>query len=299
MWDFELSVTICSWNTAEDLRKCLQSLEDVRAETSFEAIVVDNASEDGSPEMVEREFPWVRLMRQSVNLGFAGGHNLAIRNRKGKHVFLLNSDAYVHAGALRTLAEYVEAHPGVGIVGPKILNPDGSLQYSCRRLPNPVAAMFRNTPLGKLFPHNRFTREYLMTDWEHDAPRAVDWVSGAAMLASEAMIESVGVMDEGYFMYCEDVDWCWRARENGWEIVYLPTSVVTHAIGRSTDRIANQMIVRFHRSMLRFYRLRMLPRVFLLWRPFLYLCAAGALALRASIFLGKNLYDALMRKLRK
>lgn len=299
MWDFDLSVTICSWNTAGDLRKCLQSLEDVRAESSFEAIVVDNASEDGSPEMVEREFPWVRLMRQSVNLGFAGGHNLAIRNRKGKHVFLLNSDAFVHAGALRTLVDYAETHPGVGIVGPKILNPDGSLQYSCRRFPNPVAAMFRNTPLGKLFPHNRFTREYLMTDWEHDAPRPVDWVSGAAMLASEAMIDSVGVMDEGYFMYCEDVDWCWRARESGWEIVYLPTSVVTHAIGRSTDRIANQMIVRFHRSMLRFYRLRMLSRFFLLWRPFLYLSAAGALALRASIFLGKNLYDAMMRKLRK
>ncbi len=297
MPDLELSVTICSWNTQDDLRACLRSLEAVRDEAAFEVIVVDNNSEDGSPDMVEREFPWVCLHRMSSNLGFTGGHNFALERRAAPHAFLLNSDATVHPGALRTLLEYARTHPEAGIVAPKLLNPDGSLQFSCRRFPNPLAALFRNTPLGKLFPKNRFTREYLMADFAHDEPKAVDWVSGAAFLVTQTVMEKVGLMDPDYFMFCEDVDWCFRTWKGGWQVIYLPQALVTHAIGRSTDKAPNRMIGGFHRSMLRFYRKHMLPQIAWPLRPFAWLAAASAIALRASFFILKNKWDNLKRRL--
>ena len=208
MPDFDISITICSWNTLEDTRACLQSLREAKDEGSFEVVVVDNASEDGSADMVESEFPEFVLLRQYTNLGFTGGHNLAIEQAKGRDVALLNSDTVVHPGAIRTIIAYMGAHPETGVVGPKLLNPDGSLQMSCRRFPNPVAAAFRNTWLGRMFPNNRYVREYLMADFEHDQPREVDWVSGAALFIRREVIEKIGLLDDEFFMYCEDVDYC-------------------------------------------------------------------------------------------
>ena len=129
-----------------------------------------------------------------TNLYFTGAHNRALSVRSAPHAFLLNSDTVVHPGALNTLFEYSLAHPEAGVLGPKLLNPDGSLQSSCRRFPNPMAALFRNTWLGRMFPNNRFTREYLMTDWPHDQPREVDWVSGAAMFVTHKAMEEVGLL---------------------------------------------------------------------------------------------------------
>lgn len=297
MPDFDLSVTICSWNTLEDLRACLKSLEAERDSASFEVVVVDNNSEDGSAEMVREEFPWVVLHAMDRNLGFTGGQNLAMRSRRGRHAFLLNSDAVVHPGAIREMLDYIADKPEIGVLGPKVLNPDGSLQFSCRKFPNPVAALFRNTPLGRLFPNNRFTRDYLMADWHHDSPRKVDWVSGCAMLATESFMEKVGLFDEAYYMFCEDVDWCWRAWEAGFQVVYYPIPVVTHAIGRSTDKAPNRMIGRFHRSMLRFYTKNVLPRRPVWARPVLWGFAATALALRAGLFIAKNKVDIVRRRL--
>lgn len=294
-----LSITICSWNTKDDLRLCLQSLADRRNEADFEVIVVDNNSADRSAEMVEDEFPWVRLERMPSNVGFAAGHNHALKIRQAPDALPLNSDTIVHPGAIAKLLEYSREHPEYGIIGPKLLNSDGSLQFSCRRFPNPVAALFRNTPIGKLFPKNRFTREYLMQDADHSSAREVDWVSGAAFLVTKRVIEEVGTFDEEYFMYCEDMDWCWRVWEHGQKVAYYPESVITHAIGRSTDKVPNRMIGRFHRSMLRFYTKNMLPTRPLLWRPFAWLGAAVAIGLRASVFISKNKIDNLRRKLSK
>jgi GT2 family glycosyltransferase len=136
-----------------------------------------------------------------------------------------------------------------------------------------------------------------MQDWPHDEVRPVDWVSGAAMFVSKDVLDRVGFMDPAFFMYCEDVDWCWRARAAGFEVVYLPSAVVTHEIGRSTDQAANRMILRFHRSMLYFYKKNMLPSRPLPIRPFLYLGAAAALTLRGAMFIAKNKWDVLRRKL--
>ncbi len=297
MADFDLSITICSWNTIEDLRACLQSLREAHGEADFEVIVVDNASADGSPDMVEAEFPEFTLLRQTTNLGFTGGHNLAIAQRKGTDVALLNSDTVVHPGAIRRVTQYMAANPLVGIAGPKLLNPDGSLQFSCRRFPNPLAAAFRNTFLGRVFPNNRFTRDYLMTDWKHDQPREVDWVSGAALFMTKSLVEKVGMLDDTLFMYCEDVDICKRAWDAGFKVTYIPDAVVTHAIGRSTDKVANKMILRFHRSMFRYFVKHDVRKSFVLLRPFVAGFAAAALTLRASLFLAKNYLDAIRRKL--
>jgi hypothetical protein len=293
----ELSVTVCSWNTRADLAACLQSLHDARGEAEFETIVVDNASHDGSPEMVRERFPWVRLIALEVNLGFTGGQNLALAQREGRHAFLLNSDAAVHPGAIREVLDFASREPCAGIVGPKVLNPDGSLQLSCRRFPNPIAALFRNTPLGKLLPNNRFTREYLMQDWPHNEPREVDWVSGAAMFVRQEVLERVGLFDPAYFMYCEDVDLCWRARKAGFGVFYCPSALVSHAIGKSTDQAANRMILRFHRSMLYFYTKNMLPDRPAILRPLLWLGAAAALSARAGMFIAKNALDEVRRRL--
>lgn len=299
MPDLELSVTICSWNTVDDLRLCLQSLQDVRDEVPFEVLVCDNNSEDDSPNMVEQEFPWVRLFRMSRNLGFTGGHNYLLEQRSAPHALLLNSDTIVHAGALATLMAHLKANPEDGILGPKLLNSDGSLQFSCRRFPNPVAALFRNTPLGRLFPNNRFTREYLMQDWTHDGPRHVDWVSGAALLARKELIDRIGTLDPEYFMFCEDVDWCWRTWKAGFKVVYVPNAVITHAIGRSTDKAPNRMIGRFHRAMFRFYRKNVVTQKPLVLRPFALGVAALALSMRASMFIVKNKWDNLQRRRKK
>lgn len=295
MPDFDVSILICSWNTEDDLRLCLASLERERVLVNFEVLVVDNNSADGSPDMVAREFPWVELHRMPRNLGFTGGNNHALSHRRAAAAMLLNSDTIVHDGAIAKLVGFAEAHPEVGVIGPRLLNSDGSLQLSCRRFPNPIAALFRNTPLGRLFPKNRFTRDYLMQDFDHSETREVDWVSGAALYASGEMISRVGPLDPEYFMFCEDVDWCFQTWKLGLKVVYLPDAVITHAIGRSTDKAPNRMIGRFHRSMFRFFAKNMVPQINPLARPFALAFAASALFARASLFVVKNKIDVVKR----
>jgi len=286
-----LTVQIVNWNAREPLRAALRSILSHPPRFPYEIVVLDNASSDGSVQMLEKEFPEVRLLVSEQNLGFSRGHNLAARAAQGKYLFILNPDTEVIPPALELLVDYAEQHPEVAIIGPKILNPDGSLQYSCRRFPNPTAALFRNTPLGKLFPNNPYTREYLMTDWDHNSIREVDWVSGAALFIRRAVYEQLSGFDERFFMYCEDTDLCYRAWQAGYMVVYYPEPKIVHAIGRSTDLVANKMIITFHKSMYLFYKKHYARRTFLLLRP---LVPVG-LALRASLFLLKNYWDALRR----
>ncbi len=295
MPDLELSIVICSWNTADDLHNCLKSLDAVRDEVSFEVIVVDNNSEDRSPDMVEQEFKWVRLERMQRNLGFTGGNNHALKLIKGRHAFLLNSDTIVYPGGLKTLVDFVNQHPEAGIIGPKLLNGDGSLQYSCRRFPNPIAAIFRNTIFGRLFPNNKFTKDYLMQDLPRDRATEVDWVSGAALLARREFMDKEGFLDEGFFMYCEDTDWCYRCWEAGFKVFYVPSAEIMHLIGRSTDKAPNRMIGRHHKSMLLFYRKHMVKKSPAVIRPILIGLAYLALLLRAFPYFVKNKLDVLRR----
>jgi len=271
----DLSVVILNWNTCKLLEKCLRSLELPQPGLKYEVVVVDNASEDNSREMVKRLFPRVRLLVNKCNVGFGEGNNAALPHTTGRYVLFLNSDTEVTEGALAAMVRFADSQPDIGILGPKLLNGDGSLQYSCRRYPNLGTGFFRNTPLGRLFPHNRFTTDYLYQDWDHNTPRDVDWVSGAALMIRRTLLDQIGGFDTTFFMYCEDVDLCWRANhapleEEGcptWRVTYFPDAIIYHLIGKSTDIVPTRMTYEFHRSQYIFYKKHYAASTPLLLRP--------------------------------
>ncbi|MBI3912355.1 MAG: glycosyltransferase family 2 protein [Armatimonadetes bacterium] len=307
----DLTVSILSWNTRDLLRRCLGSIyhpawppvraareraglpcDAVPEEISFEVVVVDQESLDRSARMVAEEFPQVRLLARKGNLGFAGGNNLAYQHARGRYFLLLNSDTVLRPGALTALVRFADAHPRAGLIGPKVLNPNGSLQLSCRRFPTLGAGLFRHTPLGILFPKNRFVRKYLMDDWTHDQPQEVDWLSGCCLLARREMIEEIGLLDDGFFMYFEDVDWAVRAHRAGWQVLYYPEPLVIHEIGRSTDKAVKRMIVRHHLSAYRFFT-KHYPST---RRPLVRGALIAGLAVRCALTLARN--QALRWKLK-
>ena len=278
-----------SWNAKDDLFECLQSLREASARPGTATVTVaDNDSRDGSPELVEADFPEATLLRTGANLGFSGGNNRVLETFTTDYVLLLNSDATVEPGGLDALIDFADAHPDAGIVAPKVLNPDGSIQFSCRRWPTFAAGMFRNVYLGKLFPGNRPASDYLMQDFDHNSVRDVDWVSGCAMLLRRDLLKRIGTLDEKtFFMYCEDMDICLRAHEIGSRVVYFPGTVVTHAIGKSSDRAADRMIWEHSRSMWKFYQKHhafFAGRVPTLLKPFIY----PGIFLRAIVRIGRR-----------
>ncbi len=250
----DLSVCIVNWNTRDDLEEAIASVLGSDPGLNPEVIVLDNASQDGSAEMVREGFPEVTLIEGEANLGFAKGYNRAAQRASGRHLLMLNPDTVVRPGALRRLVDFLDSQPEAAAAGPRLLNSDGTVQFSCRRFPRPIAAILRNTAIGRLVPRNRFTRDYLMADWDHGAVREVDWVSGAAICIRRQAWEKVGGFDEGFFMYAEDIDWCLRARRAAWKIYYCPEAVIVHRVGRSSDQRPIPMVIEFHRSMARFYR---------------------------------------------
>lgn len=251
----DLSIIIVSYNGRDHLRCCLQSLIAHPPGVEHEIIVVDNDSRDGSAPMVAAEFPSVRLSRLARNVGFAAGANHGIRQAGGEAVVLLNPDSEIERDPFGPLLAYLRSRDDAGIVAPKLLNDDGSLQLSCRRFPTFSVALFnRYSLLTRLFPRNPFSRRYLLTDWSHDAITEVDWVSGACLMVRRSLLEQIGLLDEGYFMYIEDVDLCQRVHRAGYKVVYFPEATVIHHIGRSSSTLPGRSIIARHRSMWHYYR---------------------------------------------
>lgn len=250
--DLALSIIIVSWNVRQDLRACLESLR-LSAEVPHELIVVDNASRDDTVAMLQADFRAVRVLANSDNRGFAAANNQGLQIAQGAYLMLLNPDTVVPPGGLRLLLDFAEAHPEAGVIGPRLLNSDGSLQPSCRRFPTVWAALFRHTLFGRWFPNAHWMREYLMCDWSHDEPREVDWLSGAAMLIRREAFLQVGGLDESFYWGSEDVDYCYRMHQAGWKVLYTPQPAIIHRVGRSTDQVIIPTIVRTHRSMQRLY----------------------------------------------
>lgn len=281
----DLSVVIVNWNTRADLNACLRFLLQDTA-IRIETIVVDNASADGSADMVRAEFPHVQLVENKDNLGFAKAANQGIALSQGRYVFLLNPDTEVKPGALPALVRFGDDNSDAGIFGPRILNSDGSLQYSCRRFPTLAAGLFRNTILGRFFPRNTYLMDYLMASWDHSETRDVDWVSGAAMMIRRELLDDVGRLDERFYMYCEDVDFAYRARQRDWRVAYYPGAVVVHARARSSDKDPNRMIVEFHKSMYRFFRKHYARKSSVFSR----LVVPVGLFARAAFFISRNDY---------
>lgn len=255
----DLSIVIVSWNVQDLLQKCLLSIYpsgNHQPGHSFciETIVVDNASADDSVEMVRQAFPQVTLIANADNRGFTGGNNQGIVASRGRYVLLLNPDTKVLDDALARMVAHMDTHPDVGALGPMLLNPDGSVQSSRRRFPTPATAFVESTTLQSWFPRHRLLCDYYIQDKPDDAIAEVDWVTGACLLARREALDQVGLLDDGYFMYSEELDWCYRAKAAGWKVVYFPEAQVIHYGGQSSEQVKAFQIIRFNRSKIRYFR---------------------------------------------
>ncbi|MFM2310254.1 MAG: hypothetical protein RLY87_2376 [Chloroflexota bacterium] len=271
-----VGVAIVSYNTVDLLRDCLQSLD--RSGLAVAVVVVDNGSTDDSVAMIETAFPTVCVIVPGANLGFARGTNLAMQRLLAEapglqHILMLNPDTVVHAGALESLVAFAEAHPRVGVVSPRLVNVDGSLQRGVFRFPTPLMTLFDLFPPGEVTPgrfydswwHGRYPQEAA-----GDAPFAVDHPLGAAMLTRVAVLAEVGMLDEEYFMYVEEVDWCMRVRTAGWAIWQQPAAVVTHVGGASSRQFRAAMTLALWRSRVRYWQRWCSPRALWWHRTFLH-----------------------------
>jgi len=232
----DLSIVIVTHNSLSLVEECLRSIEQYPPSSSFETIIIDNASTDGTPEMIAGKFENVRLVANDENTGYSRGVNQGIKLGSGRMILILNPDIVLREGSIDNLIAFMDKTPHAGIAASKLLYLDGRIQYSCRRFYTLQALIFRRTFLGKLLPRAKPLREHLMTDYDHEEVREVDWVTGACMLARREAIEKVGLMDERFFLYFEDIDWCYRMKNQGWSVFYVPQSVMIHRFERASAK---------------------------------------------------------------
>lgn len=253
MRDPVVSIIVINRNTKEFLKEFLESLESENFSGELEVWVVDNNSSDGSPALVLESFPQVHLIWNTRNEGYARACNKGIKVSRGEFIIFSNSDVSLEKGAIKEILDCFRRNPDAGIVGPLVLNPDGTVQLSCREFPS-IKEAFMHAFLGFIHPSNPFTQKYRKAKWEHDREVVVDWVSGAFLAARRSALESIGGFDEKYYMYVEDVDLCWRMREAGWKVYFTPKARVTHFIGKSSEHANVRMLFHHHKSMFRFHR---------------------------------------------
>lgn len=258
----DCSVIIVSYNVADLLSACLHSIfAQPAAFTSatfglplVEVLVVDSASSDNTVSRVQRQFPQVRLIACQYNIGYTRGNNLALRQARGRHLLLLNPDTVLHGTALTDLIRFMDLYPDVGIVGPHTFNADGTTQATRRRFPTRRIAFFESTWLQPYAP-KEWLRHYYAQDIADDATADVDWVQGSALMARREVYEQVGGLDEQYVMFSEELDWCRRARQRGWRVVYKGDTSITHYGGASTEQVGALKHIYFQQSKLRYFRL--------------------------------------------
>jgi len=257
----DLSIIIINWNTRELLAQCLQSIAaelppapspplTPSPSLPIEVFVVDNASTDGSAALVRERFPWVRLIENAENVGFARANNQALREAAGRYAVLLNSDTEVLPGALQILVDFMDAHPQAGACGPLLLNADGSLQPSCHPILTAGREFWRLLFLEGLWP----CATYPQHRWDRETPRQVEVIKGACLLLRQEALAQVGLLDEQYFMYTEEMDLCYRLLQAGWDLYWVPQAQVTHFGEASSKQTAEPMFVALYRSKVQFQR---------------------------------------------
>lgn len=250
----DVSVIIVTYNSRSIVEPCLESLKKQSLFARTEVIVVDNASSDGTSEMIRERFPWVDVYTSGHNAGFSVAVNLGIQKAEGRYLLILNPDTVVREHSIETLYDFMERTPDAGIVGPKLVFHDGNLQYSCRRFYTWKVLLLRRTVLGKIFRKSTAISGHLMQDFDHKTTEKVDWVLGACMLVRRKAVQSVGLMDERFFLYFEDVDWCYRMKQKQWDVYYQPEAVVVHDHARgSAQSVFNRPFTAHLASLMRYY----------------------------------------------
>lgn len=224
----DLSIIILNYKTKGLLKQCLKGIGLFNLPLECEIIVVDNFSGDGTEKMIKEEFREVRFIQARNNQGFSAGYNLGIKEARGKYLLLLNPDIAILNNAIMKMYEFMEANSRVGLAGPKLLNPDGKVQMSAMTLPSFWTPLYRRTFLGKLPFARKAMREYLMSDWDHKDNRSVDWVLGGCMIIRKEALDKVGLLDERFFLYFDDVDWCRRFWQAGWQVYYIAEAEMVH-----------------------------------------------------------------------
>lgn len=251
---FDLSIIIVNYSVKHYLRECLQSIYRNTKGISLKIIIVDNNSTDGSVDTVKSEFPGVKLIENCQNLGFAKATNQGLRENKERYILLLNPDTIVLPNALDRMIEFMEANSHAGALGCKLLNPDGRLQPSCRSFPTLTTAFFENTGLEKLFLRNRIIGRHRIGYWDYNDIREVDQPMGSALMVRREAITQVGLMDEQFHMYYEDVDWCFRIKKRGWKIYFIPLAQIIHYGGQSARLNMAKMRIQRYKSRHKFFR---------------------------------------------
>jgi GT2 family glycosyltransferase len=248
-----VSVIIVSWNARGYLKQCLESLTPAVCRYPMEIVVVDNASSDGSPEMVKNDFPHVQLICSSVNLGFARGNNLGIENSSGRYLCLINSDVKVLPECITRLVDYCEQHPEVGMIGPRLAGGDGKLQRSCRGFPTLWNMLCRALALDTLFPRCKLFTGYSLAYWPQNDTRPVDILSGCFWLTRRETLSRVGLLDEAFFMYGEDMDWSKRFWENGSSLAFVSSAEAIHYGGASSANAPVRFFIEMQRADLQYW----------------------------------------------
>ena len=249
----EISVVIVGWNAKRYLELCLESLEKAPPKRSMEVLLVDNASTDGTAEMIEAKFPWVKLIKSSENLGFSKGNNVAIRQCHGRYIALVNPDVIVFPECLDALADFLDQHPEVGNVGPRIFNPDMSQQITCRQFPTLWNNFCSAAGLATLFKKSRIFTGEEMLYLPHDRTQTVDVLAGCFSTIRRKAFDDVGLLDEDLFMYGDDVDWCRRCWNAGWQVVSYPGAQAIHDRGKTTAPYPVRFSVAQQRSILQYW----------------------------------------------
>lgn len=251
----DLSIIIVSYNTRELLKQTIESIIATVGTLAYEIIVVDNASRDGSAEMIRMEYPGVRLLMNDRNVGFSKANNLGIRQSSGSYVLLLNSDTVVKNNCLSECIRHMGEHPEIGALGPRILLTDGTLDRACKRgFPTPEASLYYFLKLDKKHPMSPKYGKYNMTYLSELERNEVDSLVGAFMMVRRSVIDEVGMLDEDFFMYGEDIDWCYRIKAAGYQNIYFPKAEIIHYKGASSRKKRIKTLYEFHRAMLLFYK---------------------------------------------
>ncbi len=246
----QLSIVIVNWNTRDLLATCLESVWASAAQAETEVIVVDNASSDGSAQMVRKRFPQMSLIQNETNVGFARANNQAIQRCQGRYVLLLNSDTRVLGDALEQLVAFMEGHPRAGAAGARLLNADGSLQPSCHPMLTPGHEFWRLIFLDNIVHQATYGAKF----WASSRPQQVEVIKGACLVLRREALSEVGLLDESYFMYTEEVDLCFRLARAGWQLWWVPAAQVIHYGEASSRQVAQDMYIQLYRSKIQFYR---------------------------------------------